>query len=122
MSPAKDGSKVSIIARVTKADGQSFRINRYSTIEGIEMRAPTFALGTLLFVVGVASMPAQSPAAPPDFAGVYYPYNRDVVVEPGRVGHRQALNVVSPPPATAQQGGTAQRVVRRHANTIGRSL
>lgn len=59
-SPAKDGSAVGIIARVTKADG---------TVLG---NRPDFDVDAAP-IVGRRGTASQ--ASVPDFAGVYYPYN-----------------------------------------------
>jgi hypothetical protein len=84
-SPAKDGSSVGIIARVTKADG---------TILG---NAPSFdATAEAAAAARPAPRAAPAPDARPDFSGVYYPYR------PGAGGPppRAARNEGSPPPPT----------------------
>ena len=74
------------------------------------MRAPTFALAGLLLVAAVVSMPAQAPTAPPDFAGVYYPYNPGRGGGGGRPGGPPpGAQRGAPPPAGAQRGAPPPR-------------
>jgi hypothetical protein len=82
-SPSKDGSRVGIIARVTKADG---------TILG---NRPDFDATTVTASAPETAAPPAS-ASRPDFAGVYYPYR------PGAEGPpaRPARSNGPPPPPT----------------------
>jgi hypothetical protein len=72
-SPAKDGSRVGIIARVTKADG---------TVLG---NRPDFDVEAVLLA---ERSDTSAPADVPDFSGVYYPYtpNAGAAPEPAQSG------------------------------------
>jgi hypothetical protein len=78
-SPAKDGSLIGIIARVTKADG---------TILG---NRPDFTLPT----ESLARPAAPAAASTPDFSGVYYPYRPGAAGPPAR---RAGSSTPLPPP------------------------
>ena len=82
-SPAKDGSREGIIARVTKADG---------TILG---NRPDYGEGAQDLPEAVASFGA---ASTPDFTGVYYPYRRGA-------GGAQANQPSDGPPAPPTRTG-----------------
>lgn len=81
-SPAKDGSFVGIIARVTKADG---------TMLG---NRPDFDAETANVVARVGR-PARQAGQVPDFSGVYYPYRPGAGDPPER-----GLSDEPPPPPT----------------------
>jgi len=88
-SPAKDGSLVGIIARVTKADG---------TILGNAPGAPAPAVSS-------AAPAPRAPAAAgqrPDFSGVYYPYRPGAPAAPPR-----AARADGPPPAPTRSAPTS---------------
>ena len=83
-SPAKDGSKTGLVARVTKADGTILanagrRINDHR-------RTVIFKAAVLLSLA--AWVVSASGATPPDFSGVYYP-----------------INPFGPPPPAGRAGG-----------------
>lgn len=81
-SPAKDGTPVGIIARVTKADG-SILGNRPEF--NVDAAAVTARLGV-----------AADAAERPDFSGVYYPYNAAAAAPPPP----RPADAAAPPPPT----------------------
>ena len=85
-SPAKDGSREGIIARVTKADG---------TILG---NRPDYRAEAESLPAAVASFGATST---PDFSGVYYPYRRGAAGGGGAQANQPSDGPPAPPTRTA---------------------
>jgi hypothetical protein len=92
-SPAKNGDPEGIIARVTKADG---------TVLGNQ---PNFDRGTEAGAARPASTPAVLSGDRPNFAGVYYPAQRDGQAAPVRApGQPLPPPTRSSPTADGSQG------------------